>query len=667
MQTAYNPQTGEYLGLINGQWSKLQTASDGKGNTVYLDAASQSWQPLKTQAAVKPTEEWDRESGAPYKARFSIGSASDMDTKEARARAFFGDSVRREGDDNFSYLDPKTGKRTLVNPEGFDLGDLFGGGREIVSAAASIPAGIAGMVAGPGTSIGAGAAAGAAGGQAADALAAYLARSEAKDKGNAVPQVQSMGDAAKEAGIDTALGVAGGATMAGLGKAASGLLNPLEKKVVDAYRALGQQIPSLSAAAKMPGLAARVENIAGSMFGGGRIGDAAQKAQQQNAQSLTKIAQGLAGKDAAGQQMAVPQTVEELGQAAIEAGQRGRQAMTDYYNEGLKQLGADNWGANPAQAENLKRVIGEILGDTTGETRAALEGQLRGPLQAVLNDADNGVLNFVSLRAAKQALGETLRGAPTMNTQGLPQAYQRRLYGALKEDLRDSIGDADVRAAFDDLQRQYATRKQIAEKLDKAFGRDKTSAQMGRILMDPKKMDKDTVEALRSYIPAEDFNRLRAGIVQQLGRGRGGQGVANEAPAGTILQRVSENAERSYTPEAQNVLFGNALNDLKTVAQAQANAGKAYNFSNTANQLAVMDQVKNALRGVQGAFAGTTGALGAYPAAAASVLLPNAVARANTNPRLLNWLAKEQSPWARALLEQIMPITGTTASVAAAQ
>ena len=36
MRTAYNPQTKEVLGLKDGQWTKLQTASNDKGDMLYL-------------------------------------------------------------------------------------------------------------------------------------------------------------------------------------------------------------------------------------------------------------------------------------------------------------------------------------------------------------------------------------------------------------------------------------------------------------------------------------------------------------------------------------------------------------------------------------------------------------------------------------------------------
>ena len=54
MRTAYNPQTGEVLGLKDGQWVKLQTASNASGDIVYL--GDSGWEPLDIGKASTPNE-----------------------------------------------------------------------------------------------------------------------------------------------------------------------------------------------------------------------------------------------------------------------------------------------------------------------------------------------------------------------------------------------------------------------------------------------------------------------------------------------------------------------------------------------------------------------------------------------------------------------------------
>ena len=52
MQIAHNPETGEYLGLQNGQWQKLQVAANDAGQKLYL--GPDGWLPLDTGGAANP-------------------------------------------------------------------------------------------------------------------------------------------------------------------------------------------------------------------------------------------------------------------------------------------------------------------------------------------------------------------------------------------------------------------------------------------------------------------------------------------------------------------------------------------------------------------------------------------------------------------------------------
>lgn len=52
MRIAHNPQTGEYLGLQGGEWKPLRTASNAKGEKLYLD--EDGWKPLKAGRAETP-------------------------------------------------------------------------------------------------------------------------------------------------------------------------------------------------------------------------------------------------------------------------------------------------------------------------------------------------------------------------------------------------------------------------------------------------------------------------------------------------------------------------------------------------------------------------------------------------------------------------------------
>lgn len=70
----------------------------------------------------------DKRSGAPAFARAVVGGASEKD-KLANVKRFFPDA-QPHGDDNFVFTDPGTGRPTLFNPPGLDVGDIAGVARE---------------------------------------------------------------------------------------------------------------------------------------------------------------------------------------------------------------------------------------------------------------------------------------------------------------------------------------------------------------------------------------------------------------------------------------------------------------------------------------------------------------------------------------------------------
>ena len=93
---------------------------DDARNAGYADA--DIIQHLMGKTALQSDEPIDDRTGAGWKERFAIGSAADNKGKLERARAFYGDSVRMEPDERISFVNPETGRRTYVNPSGFDWG-----------------------------------------------------------------------------------------------------------------------------------------------------------------------------------------------------------------------------------------------------------------------------------------------------------------------------------------------------------------------------------------------------------------------------------------------------------------------------------------------------------------------------------------------------------------
>ena len=71
----------------------------------------------------------DKKTGSPLRVRAIVGAAGEQD-RLTNLRKFYPDAVAY-GDDNFVYTNPATGRVTLHNPSGLDVGDVAGVGKEI--------------------------------------------------------------------------------------------------------------------------------------------------------------------------------------------------------------------------------------------------------------------------------------------------------------------------------------------------------------------------------------------------------------------------------------------------------------------------------------------------------------------------------------------------------
>lgn len=71
MRIAHNPQTGEYLGLRDGQWEKLRIAENSAGDRLYL--GENGWEPLNTGGAMTPDKPRGDEKSWGERAAHSLG------------------------------------------------------------------------------------------------------------------------------------------------------------------------------------------------------------------------------------------------------------------------------------------------------------------------------------------------------------------------------------------------------------------------------------------------------------------------------------------------------------------------------------------------------------------------------------------------------------------
>ncbi len=385
----------------------------------------------------------DDETGAGLRERFIIGSASSPEDKLARTRELYGDSARMEGDARISFMHPETGRRTYVNPSGFDLGDVAGAGREIGSGIASALPFVAGTLSTGLGGIAAGSAAGAVAGQGIDALAAGWGRSLAGDRGHREAPMQSPLDAAGEAGLDFALGTAGGAALGGAGKLAGKALNPMKPGIVQAFKNLGIPIPTVGTGTGSRGAAIYENAIADSLGGAGRMDAARVQAARDFDQALERVSGEIAG-----QGNHVPQTPYDLGQRVWDAAQRSKDKFKDESRAFYDSL-LGTYGSAPATLENARGAIDAVTSGLSPNAQAASRARLNRMIVNELADEKAGTLNLNTVKNAKTRVGEQLSAPNPLMPNTPEQGQLRRLYGGLKADFKAGIQDPAVLNALE--------------------------------------------------------------------------------------------------------------------------------------------------------------------------------------------------------------------------
>ncbi|MBF0371673.1 MAG: hypothetical protein HQL52_19730 [Magnetococcales bacterium] len=142
----------------------------------------------------------DRDTGSNYGVRSAVGSALGQKDKLATLQKFFPDA-QPFGEDNFIFTHPETKRPTLVNPEGLDVGDLFGAGREISQLVGGAGGGLLGLSGGPWGAAAGGALGSQMAGQAHDAVMRGVGGTV--DTRNLA---EKGADAAIETGLETVIG-----------------------------------------------------------------------------------------------------------------------------------------------------------------------------------------------------------------------------------------------------------------------------------------------------------------------------------------------------------------------------------------------------------------------------------------------------------------------------
>lgn len=627
----------------------------------------------------KKTEEFDRlidkESGAPARVRAVVGSLTDAESRLATIKKFYPDAFAFE-DDNFVFTDPATGKPTLYNPKGLDLGDVASVAREVTITVGGGLGAAAGVITAAGATVATGGVAAptippaALVGSGFGSAIAATAFDHFMDLFTRREDVRGAGQQITDIGVEFAAGFVGegaGRAIPVLAKKALGGGTAAVRNIVAQFQRLGIDPPaSVISEGEVIG---RVEAALAQSATGGEI---LQK------QALIVVEQTKTAVDTALSKVAVPRTKQGTGevikQAAINAVERFGFKKTEIYEEAfdligpetivdtvaLKELlaGLENQLAAAPKSEFLRKslspAIKEIKGilDTEKISKTLVEtgilDEFGKPITKQFASGGEG-LKFETLREIRTQIGNFI-GDPL--TRSLEKGSMSRVYGALTIDMSGTAAKSGKTAAKKLSDADKFTREWMettAKTMDK-ISRFDADEKAFRFALSSSRDGGTALARMRINFDADEWDIIASSVINRLGDATAG---AQDA-AGDVFSIGSFMTNwNKLAPEAKDALFGGvrfkelrgSLDDLTQVMAELKSVHRFVNTSNTAGTIHTL-LVMNALGG-SAALAATGDPAKAGGTLTAtivgSVILPKQAAKLITSKAFVRWLATPAS------------------------
>jgi hypothetical protein len=593
----------------------------------------------------------DTSTGAPANVRAAVGAAQTPNDRLATMRRFYPDA-QPHGSDNFIFNDPRSGRPTLYNPPGMDMGDVasvipeageYLGG--IVGGALAAPPAIAGIPATGGASVlavPAGVGLGAAAGR-------ELATLGANAFGGTV-DTRDGGQRVVDATTTAAINAAGGPIVDGVVRLGRWAAGPVRRIGGGTGLATPQDFAEAgvrASAGDVTGnpLTQTAQVATGNTLGGARRYGAFVEGQTDD---LGRAVQQTA------ESIGVPTTPGNAGAAVREGAGRAVERFSErqnaLYDRAFALVGEQSRVNFPA----LQALRGEIAAEVAQAPTSAGR-RLQPVLQRIddlLADAGPDGLAFGAMRRERTALGRTI-GTPAVSASAPASdvaPYLQRMYGALTDDMTTharSAGDDAARAlavadrytrfnrtqnlpALERVQRQ-GTDQQVYDMLFPRTGRPDAQT-LGRVL--------------RNLEP-DERRALAATVLDRMGTPNAGAQAGEDFSAATFM--TNWNRLNQAGPAARRALFGDdgtelgrGMDRLARVAASMRDTARYTNWSGTARVGAAIGAAgaigNEAMQGDVGGVAGMVGL---------TLVAPAAAARLMTNPRFVNWLASAAPTIAR--------------------
>ena len=308
-------------------------------------------------------------------------------------------------------------------------------------------------------------------------------------------------------------------------------------------------------------------------------------------------------------------------------------------------------GAPNLSARLANRELSELQ-VALGDDLASQNGQFR----TLMNEAQNGTLPYEALKALRTRIGEKIADAGI--SPDIPTAQLKKLYGALSQDINAAVQASGNRNAAQALSRAdsfYKAGMKRIEQVSSVVERNGGTEKVFGAAMNGTRDGATTISAVMKSLDPEGQRMVASAVLRRMGKANPGNqndlgevfsserfltnwNTMDRAARGALFNRMGPEYVRNLdaiAKTASNIREGSKVfaNPSGTsVGVAQMSAGAAFVYS-----LAKMDF------GTAGIIAGSTAGA-------------NLSARLMTNPRFVNWLAKQTQVAPGAIESQLLAL-----------
>lgn len=575
------------------------------------------------------------ERGADIGTRLAVNNAPAGDRLGAM-RARYPEAMPY-GDDNFVYYNRETGQPQIFNPEGFDLGDLVGGGRLLANVGGGITAGV---LATPTTPLGQAAAV------STGATTAGIIYDEAVEGIFGTPDSRSPSEQIMDYGFEAVMNML--PFEKALGKAKNVVspylrdaMTTANKKVIEVANKYNiRPTAGVIGNKMMQSVDAATQKLMGSV-------DTWQKSADEMMEGVGRMIDDFFGS------MGGKVNPESAGQQIVNSAKKYmdnfKATSSQMYDEVDKFIPVDGRVVAPRFNEFLAEYGGRFAGDPD------IAKLLKSPMLTDLAEAQGDDIAYSTLKQLRTMIGNKIDDGDTIGD--LAQADLKRIYAALTEDMFEgaaSFGDDALRAATDANDFYKAGASIIDEIIEPnmmiggkwATGLEAFKA-FKRQVADPEKLKRLQQSGV---LDESDLQAGGAALLDDLGRATKGQQDA----AGTRISPsriISQTDDRVIPQASQDILFTGSskdiLNDMRVFSEATRGVDSFVNNSNTASSL----HVQQVLGGgsLAGAFVDPVAGL---TSATATIALPYLASKGIQANWLKNWMLNAPSDGSKKAVSQ---------------